>query len=246
MTITSINSEDDMATTSINNEEDDIVYDVPNLDFFDINPRYPTIDPKTICHDRSKWGNWVLDRNLTTQNVVKLQKECMERKESYLMGPVEIDSEEYTGVSDEEFSTQTLTDPSSRDCELQLALEFPKINHYCRKDNTSMSALNLNEMTDTFCETGKYTMQCINPNNFQPRQINASCNEENRKMFFCTDGTVSCTPCAFDRLELERNLHQGFLTDFCENNKHTADCRSKGLNSETGKAYNRGFLHTGF
>lgn len=244
MTKTTKNEKEDVNYDD--DDTEDVSYDVPSLDFLDFKPRYPTIDPKTKCHDGTKWGNWILDRELSTRDIVDLQKKCMEKKKLDFNTSVNIESEEYGDVSDKSFTPNVLSDPKSNECELQLALEFPKLNHYCRNDDHDMSALNLHEMTKTFCDSGKYAMKCLNANDFKPRKINVSCSEDNKGMFFCTDGTISCTPCAFDRLDLERKLHQGFLKSFCDNNKHTGDCRSKGLNSETGKAYNRGFLHTGF
>lgn len=218
-------------------------YDVPRLVQFNHSPRFPTITPKTVCDDKSKWGTWILERNLDTKDIVRKQKECVnapkEKPEQKDPG-VKIENPGYTEIDVIETTLQPHT-PSSINCELRMALEFPKFKHYCRDND--LNTLNLNDMTNAFCTTGNYSMKCINPDTFTPQQKNISCDNEaneNKGMFYCSDGTVSCKPCSFDRLALERRLHQGFLNDFC-NSSHGSECRTRGINSDTRDVYNRGF-----
>jgi len=239
-------------------EEQEQAYDVPSYDILDYRPRFPTITPKTKCDNKNEWGTWILDRESSTKDIVQLQKECVNATKNPNVdteSELAIETGNITNSENTDFETKDFTKPRSKQCELQLAKEFPKLQHYCRNNDNDMSRLNLQDMTSRFCTSGVYPMKCIKPSNFRPRKINVSCRPDStdedgnnvyKGMFLCTNGMVSCEPCAFDRLELERNLHTGFLRNFCNYNKHTGDCRRKGINSETGQAYNRGFLYNGF
>ena len=101
-------------TTEEEDKTEDIVYDVPNYDIFEYSPRYPTLTPKTKCDNKKEWGTWILDRETSTQNIVKLQKECVDtNKNSPIDTETNIEAQDITTTDAEDFKPSSLTKPKS-------------------------------------------------------------------------------------------------------------------------------------
>lgn len=214
-------------------------------------PEYPTILPKTICNDDNDWGSWRINRDLETHEIQEKQKQCRDNRDdliSQVINTIKVPSvpiipgrdvkegeegEERTGLSEES--------PKKFTCMTNLEREYAKINHYCRDKNKN--PLDFTSLAESVCENGSYDLLCADHESFDLKERKGSCplNDEGvyPGLYMCYEG-VSCTPCRFKRLEMERRLHQGFLKNHCDNLLGDEECAEYGYNREKELSYQRG------
>jgi hypothetical protein len=209
-------------------------------------PPYPTLTAKTVCKDASKYGTWIIDRDSDVQTILKKQQQCIEaEKDNIEFVPEKLNFPESKNVKSEPIKTinYDVNDIVDTSCENNVITEFPKISHYCRQADKAFSPLNVRDLSKKVCGNEKVTLSCINPKHFNENNRTFSflnCGSTDSKgIYLCDDGQLSCEPCSFNHIDFERKIHNGFLNRHCKK-QHGEDCKSKGLNKDKNKVYNRG------
>ena len=221
---------------------------------------FPTLKPRTKCENPDKPGTWVFiddekndDENLKDdidfEKIRQNRQNCIKEYPDFIQevqqSALPSALSEMTLAMNEVKDFQEVIDPST--CVQNLAHEFPKLAKYCRLKNGN-KPIDFEDLTQTFCFTGKYpTLSCVDPSNFKQKDHNISCSDtssydnnmiEDIGLYFCDNASISCSPCKFDHLYFENQLHSGFLNRICKPNQ--TDCLNDGVNRDYNLIFNRG------
>lgn len=219
-----------------------------------LEPTFPTIIPLTKCSQPAQYGTWTIDRDTDMRDLLLEQQRCLKKENdnkleisntishsnNLILDPqrVHVHKQIIEDVVNKSNAVQKAHSENEQ-CKTNIISNYSLIRHYCKNlDGTELDVMNLMQG----CQTGIFNLHCADPNAFDGKTHALKCGGKPQGIYMCTDGTVSCTPCAFDRLGFEQALHQGFLERHCNGIDGDTDaCKKFGFNDEA--IYNQGMEH---